>query len=243
MSKKVIDINGNPENSNYSEILEKFIANFEDDFEDFYYEDVLQFGIHAWNLANLKKTLPDDDDIIYKQFSEDRIARKLLMRMIDYKLKRFSAYSDFIIDFDLEVRPETTTLMVSTLTEDEYLANLFQNPERVQNESDFEQNFIDRQAVTVVPLQPFFDWLYDLYPDLEGIGAGDFNVYLLDEETILDEWIKEGYDDIFTRELFAWSTDLDHWPKNRSYKMFKKWFSIKQSEMVFDLEPFPVLKF
>nr|MBP7471108.1 hypothetical protein [Flavobacterium sp.] len=61
MKNKVINLFDKPQivvpntGVKYSQLLEKFLEPFVDDFKDAeFYEDIIEFGINAWNAANMK---------------------------------------------------------------------------------------------------------------------------------------------------------------------------------------------
>ena len=43
-------------------------------------------------------------------------------------------------------------------------------------------------------------------------------------------------------ELNDWHDNKKEWPQKRNYKMFKLWFRVEISEMIYDLEKKPVSK-
>lgn len=47
--------------------------------------------------------------------------------------------------------------------------------------------------------------------------------------------LKEGYAEIFERELYGWHTDESAWPQSRSLKMFREWFEIELHSVIEDI--------
>jgi len=47
---------------------------------------------------------------------------------------------------------------------------------------------------------------------------------------------------MFEEELNSWHTDLDMWPKDRSFEIFKSFFTIRVTTMVYDLGKKPIEK-
>lgn len=228
----------------YSELLEQFIAPFANDFansEDF--ETIIEFAMNAWNIANMKVLLPEEgtDNAINSVEGED-INFDLLNRMIDYKIVHFKTYTNFIIDFELKETSADPILSVITQEEDAFFATMAENFEAEQNEDDFEENYINRTAITIKPYQPFMDWINNLYPD-EDFADDDNNIYLIDEDIEVEAWVKKKFDKLFMLELDVWHTNKKEWPKRRNYKMFKQWFQVEISTMVYDLEKYPISKF
>ena len=69
MKNKVINLFNKPQievphtGVKYSQLLEKFLEPFVKDFEDVeFYEDIFEFAINAWNSANMKILLPNEDN-------------------------------------------------------------------------------------------------------------------------------------------------------------------------------------
>ena len=48
-------------------------------------------------------------------------------------------------------------------------------------------------------------------------------------------FLKKNFKTIFESELDSWMTDPGVWPKKRTFKLFKEWFDIQVSDMIFDL--------
>jgi len=57
-----------------------------------------------------------------------------------------------------------------------------------------------------------------------------------EDEEKLGKIIRKEYSKIFENELAGWSQDESEWPQIRSYRIFKEWFEIIPSLMVFDTE-------
>ncbi len=109
---------------------------------------------------------------------------------------------------------------------------------------------INRSALIVKVKKPFIDWLiytskeYDppgqeLKPeDLEIEGFDSKYVYLIPVYDQLNEYqkfLKKHFAEIFEHELSGWYTDPEMWPKDRSWKVFEKWFDYEIQSMVFDM--------
>lgn len=99
---------------------------------------------------------------------------------------------------------------------------------------------VHRSAVVIKKQQPFLDWL--LLQDKETmidetVLEGD--VYLLpDFETTaeMEKWIRRHFDKLFTDQLNGWYTDKSVWPQNRTFKLFKEWFSYHLYTMIWDTQ-------
>ena len=233
----------------YSELLEKFMSKFEKEFEDFeYLEDVIDFSINAWNAGNLKTILTEgeSENVSNSLFeNEEDLDAILLNKMIDYKVTKFKEYTNFIVNFELIETKGDPRLNVISQTEEDYLATAMDMTDTEDFENNFEENFINRTAIIVKPLQPFIDWHNNLYPDstIDALNVYDVNTYLINEDIDLDRWLKKKFDKLFKIELENWHTNKKEWPQKRNYKMFKQWFQIEISTMIYDLEKQPILKF
>lgn len=249
MKNKVINLFDKPQivqnkGVKYSILLEQFIEHFVNEFADVeYYEDVFEFSINAWNLGNMKSILPDDEmDEAFNALSIQDENMDLLKRMVDYKISHFKEYTNFIADFELKETSGDPILSVITQEEGVFLGTMFENLEVENAEAEFEENYINRSAIIVKPLQPFVDWCVNLYPDdLEDMK--ETKTYLISEDIEdIEAWLKRKYDDIFSFELESWHPKKKDWPQKRNYKMFKEWFQVDISRMIYDFEMKPVSK-
>ena len=255
MKNKIINLFGNnevvPNNGvKYSELLEQFMSAFISNFEDYeYIEDIFEFAINAWNLGNLNVLIPNGE---FKKTmallpSED-FDMALLKKMIDHKEEKYKVFTNFIIDFELKEAQAGKDPILSVVTQEEeaYLANMIDEMEEdsLYFQDDFEENYINRNAIILKPQQPFLDWYAKLYPedDFEE-DIKETNIYLIDD-TIddVEKWLKKKFDKFFMMELDDWHTNKKEWPQKRNYKMFNLWFQVEISSMVYDLEKNPVLK-
>jgi hypothetical protein len=222
---------------------------FTNDFSDIeYYEDIFEFAINAWNLANIKVLLPEEesDAAINLSNKEENVNVDLLNRMIDYKISHFEEYTSFMLDFELKETSGDPVLSVVTQEQDAYLTSMFENMEAENTKADFEENYINRIAIIIKPKQPFIDWCVNLLKDEEELDDADFeiNTYLVDEDIKdVEQWLKKKFDKFFKIELENWCTNKKLWPQKRNYKMFSLWFRVEISEMIYDLEKKPILKF
>jgi hypothetical protein len=254
MKNKVINMFGNKIVQNtgvkYSTLLEQFMNPFMSYFKDYeYVEDIFEFAISAWNFGNMQIISPNPEfekSILSTQNKDDTINLSLLKKMVDYKVSNFKEYNNFIVDYELkEVKVgEDPILSIVTQEKEAYLANMMNTLENEVTQDDFKENYINRSAIILKPLQPFLDWLAKLNPDMdfeEDIKKN--NIYLIDD-TIDDpeKWLKKKFDTFFMMELNDWHTNKKEWPQRRNYKMFKQWFRVEISEMIYDLEKKPILK-
>lgn len=228
----------------YSELLQNFLTPFTDDFsETEYYEDIIDFAISAWNFGNMRMIIPKQDfEEIMTVAAEDDVDVVLLNKMVAYKVANFSEHSNFIVDYEIEKMNDDSVLTLTTQEEEVYLAAMFENIEAENSQEEYEENYINRTAIILRPLQPFLDWCSSLYPE-EIDEMNETNTYLISEDIYdVEAWLKKKFDRLFIYELEAWHTNKKEWPQRRNYKMFKQWFQVDISRMVFDLEKDPVSK-
>lgn len=228
----------------YSVLLEKFMTPFASEFADMeYYDDIIEFALNAWNFGNFKAILPENElDSMINEIDNSDFKGDLLKKMIDYKVSHFKEYPNFIVDHELKETEADPILTVVTQEQAPFLASWLEEMEDEYPDEDFEENYINRCAIIVKPLDPFLDWATDLCPeDLDEIK--EVRTYLVSEDIEdIEAWLKKKFDKIFSIELEAWNQNKKEWPQKRSYKMFKEWFRLEVSTMIYDFERRPVLK-
>ncbi len=100
---------------------------------------------------------------------------------------------------------------------------------------------LNRSSVIVRPKQPYLDWaapFNDASKLMPSSVGDDRTVYLVPEyEDDLEAMkiLSECFDIIFDAELANWQQDDSTWPKNRTFSMFRDWFSIDYHSIVEDL--------
>ncbi len=110
---------------------------------------------------------------------------------------------------------------------------------------------INRAAVMLKYKHQAIEWINEADPvnDNPGITSEDTNsertVYLIRDEdgdnpSVLQEWIKLNYKILFENELEGWYVDENLWPKNRTLKLFQKWFDIECHTVIEDTVGTPI---
>lgn len=232
----------------YATLLEKFIKPFDHKFKDFeYHEDVYGFAQNTWNLGNMRSILEKSEfENIISSSKEDGEDYLLLEKMTSNKVTHFKEFTDFIVDIQFFEKNGNPTLKVTTKSEDDYLSDILQMDFPKDTQDDFEENFINRFAISLKPLQPFIDWHNTIYPDttIDESDLDEVNIYLINNSNFSDikTHLEKRFDRYFTMELNGWHTNEKQWPKKRNYKMFKKWFRVDISSAIYDLEKTPVSK-
>ncbi|MHB1146326.1 MAG: ferritin family protein [Lutibacter sp.] len=249
---KVIDLFGgknvipNTKGISYSKLIDQFLGPFQNEFpEDFYLEDIFEFAITAWNFGNMSTLMPKDEfERIMAIAEKEANHYKLLRKMIDYKAANFKTYSNFIADFEIIEKNGEDVLTVITQEQEDYLAEMSGfDDDNEYAPADFVENYINRHGIVVKPLKSFADWLFNLYPEDGYPEFMESNIYLVNDEIEdLEVWLKKKFDKFFMFELESWNTNKKEWPQKRTYKMFRQWFQVELSTMVFDMEKQPVSK-
>ena len=99
---------------------------------------------------------------------------------------------------------------------------------------------INRNLVVVEPTAVFLDWARR-FPNVNQKLTldellEDNTAYLIPEQDgDSDTWLKRNFRIIFDMELDSWCTDRTLWPKVRSFKAFKEFFSVHFCSIVIDL--------
>lgn len=239
--KKIIQNEG----VKYSELIEEFLTPFENGFpDDFYMEDIFEYAINAWNLANMSEIVPKDEfENIISSTPDQNPDALLLKKMIAYKVSNFKEYDRFVSDFEITEVKGKPTLTVLTENKESYFENLMENFAHEPSQEDFTENYINRYAIVLKPKQPLFDWFNNLNPEEEITEIDRANIYLVNDGIDdLEKWLQKKFDKFFMMELYDWHTNKKEWPQKRNYKMFKEWFYVDISNMVYDLEKLPVRK-
>ena len=95
----------------YSEMLMQLVEEFDEQLPNkLTFEETLEIGIDAWNLANNKGFLVSKS--LYKQELESYENHSIINKMVDFKLKKFPNSNNVIVDFSttdniLQVKTQT----------------------------------------------------------------------------------------------------------------------------------------
>jgi hypothetical protein len=95
---------------------------------------------------------------------------------------------------------------------------------------------INRTAITIVPRQPYIDWA-NSFDDAETYDTPHATTILIPDkydEFNYETYVKKIINQVFDEQLDSWTANPDEWPKKRDYKMFKKWFDVLCSDMIWD---------
>jgi hypothetical protein len=111
---------------------------------------------------------------------------------------------------------------------------------RINGEEEIILPIVNRAAMVLEPAQGYLDWAKgcpEAMPDLTLKDLGEEgSVYLIPETNgEPGRWLRRNFVALFEYELNAWYTDRDFWPKDRSFRAFKKFFKVRFCSIVLDL--------
>jgi len=111
---------------------------------------------------------------------------------------------------------------------------------RTKGEEGIILPIVNRATVVLEPAQGYLEWAREcpeVIPDLKLKELGEEGtVYLIPETNAEpDRWLRRNFVAMFEHELDAWYTDRVFWPKDRSFKAFKKFFKVRFCSMVLEL--------
>ena len=249
---KIIDIFRKPKSTKneviqYSDLLNEFIEPYEQDFaHDYSQEDIFFFAMDAWNFGNLSLLVPKKEmrSMLFSSKLES-FEKKIMTKLIAVKAEKFEKFDRFIADFKLEEEDNGFYLSVVTVEAEQFLMDMMHEGEDMPTalKADYEDGFINRNAVIIKPKQIFLDWFKSIYPNSPMDEIKETNIYLLDDDNMeIEPWLKKKYDVLFRYELEDCHLNKKEWPQKRSYKMFNQWFDVQFSSLIYDMEKKPIHK-
>jgi len=106
-------------NLTYAEMLLQMVDTFEEHLpEELTFEDTIEIGIDAWNLANRKAFLSEKN--LYAQQLNATKFKVVIEKMVGYKIERFLYADDMITDYAIE----DNILKVETKDQKEFFSSL-----------------------------------------------------------------------------------------------------------------------
>lgn len=85
----------------YSEMLIQLVQEFDDLLPaKLTFEETIEAGIDAWNLANNKQFLVSRD--LYEQELKNHENCNIIEKMVDFKLEKFATYNNVIVEYNFE---------------------------------------------------------------------------------------------------------------------------------------------
>jgi len=113
----------------YSEMLMELVEKFDEQLpEKLTFEETLEVGIDAWNLANNKDFLENKN--LFKQELESYKNHSIIEKMVEYKIKHFPKHNNVIIDY------ETTNNILKVKTQENYFNNIMSQMINVKPKND-----------------------------------------------------------------------------------------------------------
>ena len=111
---------------------------------------------------------------------------------------------------------------------------------RINGEEGISLPIVNRASVVLEPTQAYLDWARECPEATPDITLKELSeegtVYLIPETNDdPDRWLRRNFVAMFEYELEAWYTDRAFWPKDRSFKAFKKFFNTRFCSIVLDL--------
>lgn len=209
------------------------------------YENLMDIVVQGWNIANLKKLMPEMFPTMLEHAKNelgDRKLKKLLDNLIKDKLRKYNHQDVFISEY-VFTKPEEGDflLTVAAMPLDAFLEYL---KARTVGE-DSEPKLIDREILIVRPKQPFLDWIKENVPAYDANEPSEPGIFLIreaEDDEEMEEIIKEKFLAIFIQMLIEWTADDSKLPQELTYEMFMDWFEVDIYPTAYDLEAYPVSK-
>ncbi len=211
-------------------------------------EALLEIATIAWNIATMKKFVPQAHKMMLEEtkndLGHDKISISILEKLVKAKEKMFGKHDMFIHEFDIKDTLDGQFYVTVTAKPlESFLSDgLLEDDDKDEDlELTEEPGYINRNAFTITPRATFLEWLKktegnSLFPITD---SDDAHIYLLEEKDSNEEielWLQKNFDRVFKKELEAWYSDEKLWPQKRTYLMFKEWFDISYQSMIYDLE-------
>lgn len=219
-------------------------------------EDILSKGIIAWNMATIKAGGLPVFESTYNHIIENSAINKkgkvTIDKMIKDKIRLFNDFQNFVEDFEIEADEQGLAhIRIISKTEGQLLEEQAEEDWDMDMDlgldmDDYEEGYINRQAITVTRKEPFYAWLKNnkqvVPPDVLSAKPIVYLVEEKDNDKETTKWLKNNFDKIFLNELMILNIHPDHITGQRTYRMFTGFFEIKHYDTVYDLEEVPIMK-
>ncbi len=115
--------------------------------------------------------------------------------------------------------------------------------------SEFYPTTINRSMILLLPRKPAYDWIMKVDPDQPKLTLDDIRQdcdgLLVPQGEVQDiegarKWVYENWEMFLEEFLTDWQDDEETWPEKRTLKMFKDWFDIHYSSLVWDFVDEPI---
>lgn len=212
------------------------------------FENLLQLGIVAWNMAVLKSVeMPEFKQMFNATLKHAGIIGTqvdIVHQMMKTKNQLYKEHEMFIEDYELtDDENDKTHLSVIVKSMFDFINDSEMEDEDIEA-AQYEEGYVNRNALLVKPTAAFWAWIKTY--DNEFIDPqAEHRIYLINEtesDTETANWVKKNFDRIFIEEVAAWIPNEDYWPKKRTYKMFCNFFDVQYHGIIMDLEKEPLIK-
>ncbi|MBL4888487.1 MAG: hypothetical protein JKX97_00530 [Candidatus Lindowbacteria bacterium] len=103
----------------YSEMLMRLVKEFDEQLPDkLTFEETLEVGVDAWNLANNKDFLVSKK--LYNQELANFKNHSIIEKMVDFKIEKFSKFNNVIVDYSTK----NNILQVKTQTQENHFNSI-----------------------------------------------------------------------------------------------------------------------
>lgn len=115
--------------------------------------------------------------------------------------------------------------------------------------SEFYPSTINRGLIILLPRKQAYDWIMRVDPDQPKLTLDDIRQdcdgLLVPQGEVQDlegarAWVYENWEMFLEEFLTDWNEDEESWPEKRTLKLFKDWFDIHYSSLVWDFANEPV---
>lgn len=98
--------------------------------------------------------------------------------------------------------------------------------------------------IILLPKRPVLDWIMRVDPNPPVISLAELRSdpdgFLVSQRAIASEadaekWVHRRWKMFFELFLYDWYPEESWWPKARNLKIFRQWFDIRYSSMIWDL--------
>nr|WP_320192364.1 hypothetical protein [uncultured Desulfobacter sp.] len=95
---------------------------------------------------------------------------------------------------------------------------------------------INRTAITIITKKPYIDWINSFEGTTGNEDPQATTILIPDEYDEIDYevYLEKTFKTIFEDQLESWTADRNEWPSKRTYKIFRKWFDVYCSDIIWD---------
>lgn len=113
----------------YSEMLMQLVQEFDKQLpKELTFEENLEVGIDAWNLANNKEFLVSRD--LYEKELKSYKEYNVIEKMVNFKIEKFPKSNNLIVDYNMT----NNTLQIKTETQENHFNNIIKQMVNIKPE-------------------------------------------------------------------------------------------------------------